>query len=61
MRKRGGTRHEVRPDRAATTPPGNAQVAIVIEAYPDHAEEVGSESSKPSVARCAGLSGLRAE
>src|SRR5260370_14618255 len=59
LRQRRGTGHEVRPDGSCHYATRYAQVAIVIEADPDHAEEVGSESSEPSVAGCAGLSGSR--
>ena len=35
---------------------GHSNIAIVIEADPDHAQEVGSEAGEPSVAGRSGLS-----
>src|SRR5262249_39766655 len=45
-----GTNHEVRPDGPAVSPAGKAEVAVVVKADPDDADEVVCEAGKPAVA-----------
>src|SRR5690242_7147728 len=51
--------HEVRPDGRGHNASGKSYVAIIVKADPDHAEQIGRETSKPAIARRARFSGSR--
>src|SRR5258708_39814188 len=57
--ERGRVVHEVRPDGRSRGTPGQAEVAIVVEADPDHAHEIRGEAGKPTIPGRAGFSRRR--
>src|SRR5436309_2998877 len=47
--------HELGPDGQRALRSFELEVAIIVEAYPDDANDLGREAGKPSVARRAGF------
>src|SRR6185295_10766955 len=54
-----GALHKLRPDGQRALSAFELEVAVVVEAHPHHADDLGCESRKPAIARCAGFSGRR--
>src|SRR5258708_36652942 len=57
--ERGRVVHEVRPDGRSRGTSGQAEVAIVVEADPDHAHELRGEAGNPTIPARDGFSSCR--
>ena len=47
--------HELRPDGQGAAGAFQLEIAVIVEADPDYAQEIWRVADEPAVARCAGL------
>jgi len=50
-----GSLHEVSPDRQRWAGAFQIEVAVIVEAYPHHTQELAGEPGEPAIMGCAGL------